>query len=168
MQGRNQPPISEDLCLDAQGPIFDFETDFAGTLRCIPMCVRFKLDECGIKLSLKQWNRIPSADRRQLVTRPCDTPDRIPSYREFLVKIIESHTSKRVDFVSADKADWADGGQIPPRIFNHAMGLGVAPPSLEQWSSLSPLQRFALYKLTRPNHSNDNFIPAMREFGLME
>jgi hypothetical protein len=29
-------------------------------------------------------------------------------------------------------------------------------------------QRFALFKLTRPNHDNDNFIPAMREFGLLD
>lgn len=34
-------------------------------------------------------------------------------------------------------------------------------------TSYRVLQRFALYKLTRPGHDNDNFLPAMREFGLV-
>ena len=37
----------------------------------------------------------------------------------------------------------------------------------EQWAALAPLQRFALYKLTRPGHKNENFLPAMREFTLL-
>jgi hypothetical protein len=154
--------------MDAEGPIFDFETDFAGTLRCIPMCVRLKLDECGIKLSLKQWNRIPADDRRQLVTRACDAPDSVAQYRDFLTKAIEAHTSSQVEFVDAGgNADWTDGSRIPPRILTYAVGLGVAPPSQEQWKALSTLQRFSLFKLTRPNHKNENFIPAMREFGVI-
>jgi hypothetical protein len=32
---------------------------------------------------------------------------------------------------------------------------------------LTPLQRFALFKLTRPGHSNENFIPAMWEFSIL-
>ena len=37
--------------------LFDFERDFAGSLRCIPMVARQKLDIVGIKLSLRQWSR---------------------------------------------------------------------------------------------------------------
>ena len=33
--------------MNADWPIFQFETDFAGTLHCIPMCVRFKLTRAG-------------------------------------------------------------------------------------------------------------------------
>jgi len=35
-----------------------------------------------------------------------------------------------------------------------------------QWKNLNSLQRFALIKLTRGGHENENFIPALREFGL--
>lgn len=49
--------------------IFAFELDFGGTLRCIPMSVRLKLDQAGIKLSLKQWNKLPPEERRWLVAR---------------------------------------------------------------------------------------------------
>jgi hypothetical protein len=50
---------------------------------------------------------------------------------------------------------------MPPR-------WGRKPPLVDQWRALSSLKRFTLYKLTRPNHDNDNFIPAMQEFGLTD
>jgi len=34
------------------------------------------------------------------------------------------------------------------------------------WSELNALQRFTLFKLTRPGHRNRNFPLALREFGL--
>ena len=37
---------------------FDFEEDFVEkNIRCIPMIVRFKMDEAGIKLKLSEWSR---------------------------------------------------------------------------------------------------------------
>ena len=37
-----------------------------------------------------------------------------------------------------------------------------------QRHALSPLQRFTLVKLSRAKHDNVNFVPAMREFGLLD
>ena len=48
--------------------LFDFERDFAGSLRCIPMIARQKLDIVGIKLSLRQWSRFTRDERRQPVS----------------------------------------------------------------------------------------------------
>ena len=45
--------------------------------------------------------------------------------------------------------------------------VGVAPPGLQAWRELAELQRFVLIKLSRDNHDNVNFVPALREFGLM-
>jgi hypothetical protein len=38
----------------------------------------------------------------------------------------------------------------------------------EQWAALSPLQRFALIKLSRSSHENSNFLPALKEFQLAD
>jgi hypothetical protein len=147
--------------------VFRFEVDFGGTLRCIPMSVRMKLDQTGVKLSLKQWNRIPPVGRRELVERPCSSAEETEAYRQFLVSQIEAHTGTAVEFAPLDPAPpWADSAAVPERICEWARGLGIAPPSAEQWTSLTPLQRFALFKLTRPGHSNENFLPAMREFSI--
>lgn len=152
-----------------RNPIFRFETDFAGALHCIPMCVRLKLDLVGIKLSLKQWNRIPLSERQHLVEGPCDTRPEADEYRSQLMRFIEEYTSSKPEEVPLDPAPpWADAGHAPARLGSYSAALGVSPPSSAQWSSLTPLQRFALFKLTRPGHSNDNFIPAMREFGILK
>jgi hypothetical protein len=34
-------------------------------------------------------------------------------------------------------------------------------------AKLSPAQRFALIKLSRPSHENHNFLPALKEFELI-
>jgi hypothetical protein len=148
--------------------VFAFELDFGGTLRCIPMSVRLKLDRTGIKLSLKQWNKFPTEERRQLVEMPCDESPQIESYRQYLIALIRNFTTTPVELVPLDNLPlWSDPAVVPERICVWARNLAVASPSREQWALLSPLQRFALLKLTRPGHSNDNFIPAMREFWLL-
>jgi hypothetical protein len=153
--------------VEADWPIFGFETDFAGTLHCIPMSVRFKLDQCGIKLSLKQWNRFAPEERRELVRRTCESPQHVQLYKEYLAKLIETRASSAVEVVATDPhPEWADASHVPQRIISYASALSVTPPSVEQWGVLTPLQRFALFKLTRAGHDNDNFVPAMQEFGM--
>jgi hypothetical protein len=148
--------------------VFGFEYDFGGSLRCIPMSVRMKLDHSGIKLSLKQWNRIPPPARRELVERPCSNATETEAYKRYLIALVEAHTRTPVEYAPLDAAPpWADAGVVPERISLWARSVGVAPPSSEQWAALSALQRFALFKLTRPGHQNENFLPAMREFSLL-
>ncbi|HXO64321.1 MAG TPA: nitrate reductase associated protein [Steroidobacteraceae bacterium] len=148
--------------------VFRFEVDFGGTLRCIPMSVRMKLDQTGIKLSLKQWNRIPSDARRELTERPCNSAVEMEAYRQYLVSLIEAHTKTAVEFAPLDPAPpWSDAAAVPDRIRQWARGLNVTPPSGAQWAALTPVQRFALFKLTRPGHTNENFLPAMREFSIL-
>ena len=126
-----------------------------------------KLDQTGIKLSLKQWNKLPAEGRRQLVERPCDESDQI-EYQRYLISLIEEFTKSAAELTPIDESPpWADPNIVPERIGEWARNLGVAAPSSEQWARLTPLQRFALFKLTRPGHSNENFIPAMREFSVL-
>jgi len=71
------------------GPtLFAFESDFAGTLRCIPMIVRLKLDLCGVKLSLRQWSRFTRDDRAALVEDPCETAAEAAAYGAALAGLI--------------------------------------------------------------------------------
>jgi hypothetical protein len=155
--------------VDSEGLIFDFETDFAGTLVCIPMSVRLKLDVCGVKVSLKQWNRFPPDDRQRLLRTRCETPEETKAYKELLLTLIGEHANSAPEYVAVDPApEWSDTSRVPPRIVAYAAAMGRKPPLADQWRTLSPLKRFTLYKLTRPNHENDNFIPAMQEFGLID
>jgi len=148
--------------------VFDFEYDFGGDLRCIPMSVRQKLDATGIKLTLKQWNRIPEDGRRALLAGDCDTAPQLDAYRRQLERLIAAHTGTPVEHAEVDPAPpWADATRVPERVSRWAVSVGVMPPTAAQWAALSSLQRFALFKLTRPGHKNENFVPAMREFGVL-
>jgi hypothetical protein len=145
--------------------IFDFERDFAGSLRCIPMIVRFKLDHSGVKLTLRQWSRFGRDAREQLVRMPCDAPDEITAYRAFLIRLIEACADEPVKTMEIDaQPEWACVDHVPERVIGQAHACSLEPPCISLWSAWTPLQRFALFKLTRAGHDNDNFAPALREF----
>ncbi len=58
---------------------------------------------------------------------------------------------------------WMDGDHIPAQVQEKARAC-EADLAIAQWQKLSPLQRFALIKLSRPSHENRNFVPALQEF----
>ncbi|HEY0686743.1 MAG TPA: nitrate reductase associated protein [Steroidobacter sp.] len=149
--------------------IFQFEKDFAGALYCIPMVVRRKLDLAGVKVSLKQWNRFALEEREQMVAQRCETPNEIDDYARYVVGVIENRTSEPAQLLERDAgADWNDGSTVPQRVIDYSIERDVSPPTPAQWAALTPLQRFSIFKLTRPGHTNENFVPAMREFGLIQ
>jgi len=147
---------------------FEFEADFVEALRCIPMQVRLKLDTCGIKLKLQDWNHFNQAERQILVESPCLTASEISDYREQLNQVLIKETGKPgTDLAVDEHPPWMDAATIPESVSAKAQELGVTI-SLAQWASLLPLQRFALIKLSRSSHENKNFIPALQEFKVIE
>ncbi|MFB2834542.1 nitrate reductase associated protein [Floridanema evergladense] len=146
---------------------FQFEADFVNTLRCIPMVVRYKLDTCGIKLKLSHWNHFNLAEREALVDLPCTTASEIKTYQEFLQQLVTKQTGAPASELPIEENPaWMDNKNIPSEVLEKAKEVGV-DIAIEQWESLSPVQRFALIKLSRPSHENHNFLPAMKEFKLI-
>lgn len=167
----DQPGLPADIA--EIGPVSDpmlfaFESDFSGTLRCIPMIVRLKLDLCGIKLSLRQWSRFSRDDRAALVENPCETAAEAGAYGRALAALIADRAGEPAVSLLIDPAPaWADTSRVSERVAAYVAGLGLPALTVGQWGRLTVLQRFALFKLTRPGHDNDNLLPAMREFGLL-
>lgn len=145
---------------------FQFEADFTESLRCIPMQVRYKLDTCGIKLKLPQWNQFSDRDRHVLVEMPCQTHPEIQTYRDFLCDLIRDRTGDVAKELPIDPhPPWNCDDRLPAEVLEKTQTCGVTL-TLEQWANLTPLQRFVLIKLSRPSHENKNFLPALAEFGL--
>ncbi|MDY7021444.1 MAG: nitrate reductase associated protein [Cyanobacteriota bacterium] len=146
---------------------FQFEDDFVTSLRCIPMIVRYKLDTCGVKLKLAHWNQFPQSDRQVLVEHPTTTPEEINRYRTLLQELAEKYTDLPLkDLPVEENLAWLDGQTIPETVLQKAQETDVKI-TLEQWQNITPLQRFALIKLSRPSHENQNFLPAVQEFNLV-
>jgi hypothetical protein len=148
--------------------LFEFEQDFVDSLRCIPMAVRFKLDLCGIKVSLRQWSRFTLADRTEMLTTPCDTPGQVERYRLDLIDRIAQRVGELAQPIPIEpNPAWADVDRPPDALSVHAVTIGLEPLTTSQWGALTDLQRFALIKLSREGHDNVNFVPALREFAVL-
>lgn len=146
---------------------FQFEADFVQTLRCIPMQVRYKLDTCGVKLKLEHWHRFSEAERHELVERPCHTSKQVADYRDRLQALVIQHMGNPAKTLPLDdEPAWMNSTAIPQPVLDKMAECGGAITPT-QWAHLTPIQRFALIKLSRPSHENKNFVPAAREFNLM-
>lgn len=146
---------------------FQFEADFVDSLRCIPMQVRFKLDTCGIKLKLSDWNHFSATERQALVEQPCSTATEIQTYRDFLQQLVQQHNgAPAAELPVESHPAWLDSTTIPDSLQQKAQEDGVKI-TRSQWVALTPLQRFVLIKLSRPSHENKNFLPALQEFNLL-
>ncbi|MEM8611989.1 MAG: nitrate reductase associated protein [Cyanobacteria bacterium P01_H01_bin.105] len=144
---------------------FQFEQEFIDSLRCIPMVVRFKLDTCGVKLKLNHWHQFTQAERQALVDRPCDTPENRLTYQIYLQGLVTQYTGQPAKEIEVSaQPPWLAStvpDQVQAKAATHDLKI-----SRDSWQTLTPAQRFALIKLSRPSHENRNFLPAMQEFGL--
>lgn len=145
---------------------FRFEQEFIESLHCIPMIVRFKLDTCGVKLKLMHWNQFTSQEKQVLINMACQTQEEVKIYRDFLQTLVTEKTGTSAKSLPIDdNPPWFNSEHIPVEIQEKATEFNKKI-SLEKWDKLTPLQRFALIKLSRPSHENSNFFPALEEFNL--
>jgi hypothetical protein len=152
--------------MTAANYFFDFETEFGDeSIRCIPMIVRLKLDNTGIKMSLNAWSRCSVKERMTLIEEPCNTASEKTQYTKLLSQLIWKITGASPELIPIENQLWANEAQVPAVLSTHAATYGVII-SIEQWQRLFLLQRFALVKLCRPSHENHNFPFALVEFGL--
>ncbi|NEQ27564.1 MAG: nitrate reductase maturation protein NarM [Microcoleus sp. SIO2G3] len=146
---------------------FEFEQDFVESLRCVPMQVRYKLDTCGVKLKLSHWLQFTPSERQALADARCQTPSEVENYRNLVQQFVTQQTGTAAGTLAIDPHPaWLNDETVPIEPQTKAAELGGAI-DLPQWKRLTPLQRFALIKLSRPGHENKNFRPALIEFHLL-
>lgn len=148
---------------------FQFEEDFMEeNIRCIPMIVRLKMDETGIKLKLSEWSKFHPDERIQLALLPLITPQDKLNYKHFLSGLISKYTRNEATALDIDPMPAWRNLQNIPLILREKLAELHLNMSIRQWQHLSDTQRFALLKLCRPGHENKNFPIAIAEFGLLK
>jgi hypothetical protein len=147
--------------------VFGFESELEANLTYIPMAVRFKLDKCGVKLSLAEWQQLPEHRRRELLRARCDNATSAANYRRILCSFVKEFSGTEPPTIgAADHPLWM-GNDTPEQVTRAAAAMGLASPSPARWRSLTALERFALVKLSREGRDHRNLEPALREFGLL-
>ena len=147
---------------------FDFEEDFVeNNVRCIPMIVRFKMDRAGIKLQLREWSKFSENEKIELSKMKCDRQAEVKKYYDHLAELIKNHTGNdATNLEIAQQPEWDNLGSVPVAIIERMNEIGLNI-SMQQWKTLTQLQRFALTKLSRPGHESRNFTRAVKEFDLI-
>jgi hypothetical protein len=146
--------------------VFDFETDFSGDLRCLPMAVRRKLDLAGVKLKLVQWHGLSSAERRTLLQWQDDTPSLMELRGWLLMRSNNLPEGPAKPLEPARSCAWQEAGTLPAEVALSCDQLGLKIET-RRWANLDELQRFALIKLSHPGHEHRNLPTALLEFGLL-
>ena len=146
--------------------LFDFEADFSGDLRCLPMAVRRKLDLAGVKLKLVHWHGLSPAERLSLLHWN-DGGQALEELGDWLLERSKSlpHGPAK-PLQPAHACAWQKAGTLPGEIELSCaqLGLKIEP---QRWANLDELQRFALVKLSHPGHEHRNLQRALDEFGLL-
>jgi hypothetical protein len=133
------------------------------------MSVRLKLDCCGLKVTTQQWQSLREEEQQLAVFTPCQTAGEREDFRKLIGEMVLDRTGQPAGEMAPDlNPAWLDERSIPTRV-QGAFRVRGYEVTLEQWSGLTPLQRFALIKLTRPGHDmTSKFLQALQEFGLIE
>ena len=150
--------------------MFNFEVESSENLKFIPMVVRFNLDRFGLRISLEQWQMLPLEDRALLARFPVDDDIAIePNFDHALFEMLRTHANVEPEWFTPDEAPaWRNTDSVPEGIANQATLANVGTPTPAQWARLDGLQRYVLAKLSRKPEGNHDFIPAMKEFGLLQ
>jgi hypothetical protein len=148
--------------------LFQYEQDKYYPLRRIPMIMRMKLDLCGVKLTIGDWSKFSREDREQLVVMPYRTQEDLVALRTRLLELAAAIDGDSMPTAPISlPAPWTITSSVPDNVCKHIQALGKPVPSVQQWATLSDIQRFALLKLTREGHENKKLLLALKEFGLM-
>lgn len=145
---------------------FAFEADFVGSLRCLPMAVRRKLDLAGVKLKLVQWLALDPAERQRLLDWPDDAPSLAALRHWLLERSAALPEGPARPMAPAVDCSWQQSTAIPAELQASCsqLGLTLRPGG---WATLDELKRFALVKLSHPGHEHRNLPRALAEFGLL-
>ena len=114
-----------------------------------------------MKLKLNHWLELSQEQRQALVDWP-DAADALEQLRQHLRACTRSMADGMVkDLPPVSGAPWQQA-ELPAAVQEAATVRGVVL-TLEQWTQLSELDRFALCKLARPGHDHHNLEAAFSE-----
>jgi hypothetical protein len=141
---------------------FQFEQDFVGSWRCIPLCVRRKLDLIGLKLKLSHWLELSQVQRQELVDWSDDDAS-LQTLKHHLQRCTAPMADGEATSITPARSEpWQHLHVVAPDVARAAAdrGLDLSP---DHWATLDELARFALCKLARPGHDHHNLNAAFAE-----
>lgn len=143
---------------------FKFEHDIYETLDLVPMAVRRKLDQIGIKVGLEQWRMLGRGERLAICHLPVNLEEECEALRVFVQEAVKRVTGAEPKILPAAERAIADPPAEPPALLiEHAQAAGFTLDA-DAWSKLDADARYALVKMGARKSVSPNFAQALQEF----
>ena len=140
--------------------LFSFEREKYADLNWIPLALRYRLDVCGIKLSLAAWQKLSFSDRLQFL----DDPFEVESERNVWATRLRKEVADVGGELLSEIDQWMDPQTLSPDLAKKFSELEEKFDSIV-WPLLKPLERYALCKLALGKTEERFFSVTAREFG---
>jgi hypothetical protein len=122
---------------------YQYEAQFYPTLSRVPLDVRRKLDICGIKLSLKDWQRFSLEERVTLCHLPCETVEEIEVTIRYIDFLSRRYCDRPIEKVAPlDDILW--NAAVPKPVIERSAALKIVTE--KEWRELPSHHRYALFK----------------------
>ena len=143
---------------------FKFEREVYETLDLVPIAVRRKLDQIGIKIGLRQWRALGRGERLAICHLPANLEEERDAMRLFLREAVKRATGGEPKLVPEAERDAAEPPAQPPAsLIEHGRAAGFVLDETS-WVKLDPDARYALMKMGAGNKISQNFSAALEEF----
>jgi hypothetical protein len=150
--------------MDPLAQFFEFESEYAHDLHFVPIAMRYRLDKAGLKISLADWLKISVADRFELATYPSDPDASFQAFAELLkAKLQNAFGNEPTALPLVNPEEWSSTLPLPPSI-RESCGPDGGYKMEALWGTLTELQRYALFKLSRSRREPEAFPRAWAEF----
>lgn len=125
----------------------------------MPLALRYRLDVCGLKLSLASWQSLPFSERVLLLSLSFENEDERIIWKAHLKKLVTDFGLQEPMVLAA----WLDPQEIPNDVAEKLVLFGFQM-DVEEWSRFKPMQRYALCKLARGKQAERYLFRAVLEF----
>jgi hypothetical protein len=142
---------------------FKFEDEVHQSLSCVPMAVRRKLDQAGVKISLEQWQTLRRGERLAICHLPTGSDEERATLRFFVEEAVQERCGSATKPVSDELRRAAEPPAAPPKELvasAKAEGVELSQPA---WDRLDADERYALIKLGGGDKHSHNFGAALHE-----
>ena len=142
---------------------FAYESEFYPTLSRLPMHVRMKLDQTGIKISLSDWRSFSFEERTVLCHLPAETDDERQAFVNYLGFLSQKYGGTPAVLTEAlSPAIWDNPDRISQPVVERSGEKGQ-PVTPQEWARLKSHQRYALYKTAISKSDPDQFLAVLAE-----
>jgi len=141
---------------------YQYEAAYYSDLSRLPLDFRRKLDICGIKLSLKDWQTFSLEERVILCHLPCETGEEIEALTRYIDFLSQRYCGRRVERIAPLNLMLWHVVAVPKAVVERSAALGPVV-TIDEWRRWPSHHRYALYKTAASENQPEAFAQVLKQ-----